>query len=674
MFFDHVYITSAGYEILAQATAGSTPGESNQAEIVWANAITSNIPITSMTPSQINALTPSSFPSSSYTSSGNVTSVSYNRRELPVGSGVFHDVATITVMMKNDQYNGSANTLCIFGKLKNDSTNKLIIIAGADDPQQVPSGDPYEAIIDCHIELNMSAVNSVAADSSWYASADAFQSLENRVVTKYKNISGGSYVGEDQDIYGIKTFKTTTKHSGSILPTANSLTVGDSNNKWNSMYATTFNGNATSASKWQNSRTFTIKDYDSTNSGTSESVNGTGDVTLLLPRDIKADSFSGLLNGTATQAWSSYSLNVINDDNFVAGFNTDSNNTNNYRFYPLSTSGSTFDLGETSHRWNILYTNTIVQTVFDCTTAAATAAKTTTITRLDLTIGCRISIRFTKGNSASSPTLNITKATGSTTGAKNINCLRDDLPTNAVVSLVYNGSSWDAEGANSSATRLKNAPSLSFTDATSGTAGSTLTVTAGGKTSSETTITTVRRAYRPYIEPTSSDGSYYIVLGGSVSGGSTISAGFKDLHSDTANSFYYNPSSNRLSVPNVTTTNLNVSSLNILSSINLMFIALYIQNPSSYTLYIRANSLSDVNAYGTYSLVGYDTITGSYSNSYNCPFTRYTYIGSNYNFTFNTGSGYYSNMGDIARFKLLTTITLPANSTHYYPAIILSKV
>ena len=249
MFFDHVYITSAGYDILAQATAGSTPGESNQAEIVWENAITSNIPITNMSASQINALTPSSFPSSSYTSSGAVTSVSYNRRELPVGSGVYHDVATITVMMKNDQYNGSANTLCIFGKLKNDSTSKLIIVAGADDPQQVPSGDPYEAIIDCHIELNMSAVNSVAADSSWYASADAFQSLENRAVTKYKNISGGSYVGEDQDIYGVKTFKTNTIHDGNILPSSNTLNIGEdsANGKWGTVYATTFDGNATNA-------------------------------------------------------------------------------------------------------------------------------------------------------------------------------------------------------------------------------------------------------------------------------------------------------------------------------------------------------------------------------------------------------------------------------------------
>lgn len=50
----------------------------------------------------------------------------------------------------------------------------------------------------------------------------------------------------------------------------------------------TLNGNANTASTWANSRNFTIKDNDETNSGPASSVNGGGNVTLKLPATIKA--------------------------------------------------------------------------------------------------------------------------------------------------------------------------------------------------------------------------------------------------------------------------------------------------------------------------------------------------------------------------------------------------
>lgn len=48
------------------------------------------------------------------------------------------------------------------------------------------------------------------------------------------------------------------------------------------------NGNANTATTWANSRNFTIKDNDETNSGPASSVNGGGNVTLKLPATIKA--------------------------------------------------------------------------------------------------------------------------------------------------------------------------------------------------------------------------------------------------------------------------------------------------------------------------------------------------------------------------------------------------
>lgn len=65
---------------------------------------------------------------------------------------------------------------------------------------------------------------------------------------------------------------------------------------------------ATSAQKWSTARSFTIKDASSTNAGTSASVNGTGNVNLLLPSTIKANltghasSDLALSGGTMTGA------------------------------------------------------------------------------------------------------------------------------------------------------------------------------------------------------------------------------------------------------------------------------------------------------------------------------------------------------------------------------------
>lgn len=94
------------------------------------------------------------------------------------------------------------------------------------------------------------------------------------------------------------------------------------------------------------------------------------------------------------------------------------------------------------------------------------------------------------------------------------------------------------------ATNLASAPSLSWTNATSASAGSTLAVTAGGQTSTAATITTVRRAYNSYVGTYSTSGSYPLVFS------LNTTAGFKPLYTDTANSLYYNPNSNTLTCTN----------------------------------------------------------------------------------------------------------------------------
>ena len=94
------------------------------------------------------------------------------------------------------------------------------------------------------------------------------------------------------------------------------------------------------------------------------------------------------------------------------------------------------------------------------------------------------------------------------------------------------------------ATGISSDPSLSFSEATSGTTGGTLSVSIGDKTSSSVAISPVRCARQPYVSSHDSNGSYPLVFT------SDVDAGYKDLYTDTVNSLSYNPNSNTLTCPN----------------------------------------------------------------------------------------------------------------------------
>ena len=93
------------------------------------------------------------------------------------------------------------------------------------------------------------------------------------------------------------------------------------------------------------------------------------------------------------------------------------------------------------------------------------------------------------------------------------------------------------------ATGISSDPSLSFSEATSGTTGGTLNVSVGNKTSSSVAISPVRCARQPYVSSHNSNGSYPLVFT------SDVDAGYKDLYTDTVNSLSYNPSSDTLTCP-----------------------------------------------------------------------------------------------------------------------------
>ena len=81
-----------------------------------------------------------------------------------------------------------------------------------------------------------------------------------------------------------------------------------------------------------------------------------------------------------------------------------------------------------------------------CSTAAATAAKAVSITGFSLVTGAHVTVLFSNGNTAASPTLNV-----SDTGAKPIYYRGvavpvDYIQSGAVLALVYSGSYWRVEG------------------------------------------------------------------------------------------------------------------------------------------------------------------------------------------------------------------------------------
>ncbi len=80
-----------------------------------------------------------------------------------------------------------------------------------------------------------------------------------------------------------------------------------------------------------------------------------------------------------------------------------------------------------------------------CSTAAATAAKTVTFQNFVLTTGAHIAVKFTKANTASNPTLNV-----SSTGAKAIRFNNANIPASylkiGLYEFIYDGTYWNFIG------------------------------------------------------------------------------------------------------------------------------------------------------------------------------------------------------------------------------------
>lgn len=503
MYFDRVFITAEGYELLGAATAGSSGDGSNSPKIIWENAITSSNSITDWTQSQINGATSGDFPTDAHTSSGAVTSAVHSQKDKTVDDQTIKvDVVTVTIDINNNQYSGIANTLFVFARLDG-GESKLVIIASADNPETIhPLPQPYNAIIDLYIELSDTAVSEVSADQSWYASANAFNKIANRVVTTHSEDS--PTVGEDQDVYGIKTFKNTIRTSN-VFPSDNfAVNLGDSTHNYRSVFARTVNQPVMECSTAANNAVKIIDSAQAPNFSTPKSgdrilVKFTNGNSTIIPTINVGDSGEYAVAGLRTD---------LQADSVVPlTFNGSSWNVDGF----LSTASQVvMTANDDDSEYSVVFTNPVIR------------------------------------QPAGTPINRELCIDSNTTGT-----LKYNPGTNTLTCATFDGE----------ATQLSESPVLNFIDATSSTAGSTLTITAGGKTSDVATINTVRQAHRMYIDATNLHTEY--VLPFTVPFASQ-SVGFKKLYIDTSDSLKYNPHTDVL-----TTSGLKCTSLDVSDSFNL---------------------------------------------------------------------------------------------------------
>ena len=198
MQFDSSYITTAGSELFARATASANSSVSHP--IVWGSVYTSKTDMRSLTREEMRALT--SIPENERSSSGSVTSA---RHDVIDGN----HIVKLECEINNKQYHGSAYAIGIYAKLDSDSNEVLAAIARVDTngstPDIIQQSGEYLAIIDFAIAIRDDQFNIQKVDSSYYASAKSMQDLANRVVTTH--VESDVTVGEDQEIRGSKYFQ-----------------------------------------------------------------------------------------------------------------------------------------------------------------------------------------------------------------------------------------------------------------------------------------------------------------------------------------------------------------------------------------------------------------------------------------------------------------------------------
>ena len=230
MLFNDSFLTDAGANLFAIASSYYDSSDPTSG-IIWGTVRTSNYDTNSLSDTDMKALTDIKTNSTSYNTSGVVTSTIRN-----------NDAGSLSIFseINNDNTTTGSNayTLGIWAKLANDSNETLVVVARTGSgvtPSYINPASSGHVIsfVNLEIEISGHPVSSTTSAANWYASADALQELADnfsRVVTTH--IAGDPAIGEAQTVYGEKTF--IDKLSLKNILSATSY-ASESNGEWQKM-------------------------------------------------------------------------------------------------------------------------------------------------------------------------------------------------------------------------------------------------------------------------------------------------------------------------------------------------------------------------------------------------------------------------------------------------------
>lgn len=290
MAFNDSYITNVGQDLLTAAASGE--------KITWIRAATSSWDVDNKSASEMKALTSIIESDSQYTGDGDVSSFIYMDGN--------PKTASINCQIDNATYEngGPANLFGVWAKTSvTYQEEKLVFVArrggGAQTSISPKSVDPeFKLFVKFGIRLdsfdNAPEVTLTVADDV-YATAEelddeitAREDFDARSVTTHSAAS--ALAGDPQDIYGEKTFKNDTKHSGNVLPTdGGTYNLGSGTAGWDSVYANYFSGNAETATALETARRIDGVSFDG-----SSNITHYGECTTPAATAVKDVSIPGL--------------------------------------------------------------------------------------------------------------------------------------------------------------------------------------------------------------------------------------------------------------------------------------------------------------------------------------------------------------------------------------------
>lgn len=464
MAFLNSYITNVGQDLLTAAASGE--------KITWVRAATSSWDVDDKQASDMKALTAIVQNSSQYTGSGNVNSYIVNDNT---------KTASINCQIDNNTYQsgGLANLFGVWAKT--DTTypsEQLVFVArrggGSQTSISSKSVDPeYKLFVKFGIRVdnfeNPANVTLTIMDDV-YATAEelndeatAREDFDARSVTTHSASSALS--GDPQDVYGEKTFKNDTKHSGNILPTESTLNIGSdtTDGRWNEIYASTFNGTE-----------FTGNASTATNASNISYISGLTKTTKLSATNNYIISYDDIvpnapntydLGSTSWQWKHIYASGENTSSGYLIIGNSENNNAypsirpsqngkgwlgfSNYKFSGVCASdfyGGKFNgtlVEDTAHSIFGIIEDGSTGPFYNgtCSTASSTATKVVSCNGFSLSVGAVITVLFTNASDLSSPSLNV-----NSTGAKAI-ADGSDISTwdaGSLKTFRYTGTKWES--------------------------------------------------------------------------------------------------------------------------------------------------------------------------------------------------------------------------------------